>query len=435
MPHLRKIKNFDAIATSPARKYALQIAEAGLQAIDTEAALARAIRVKDGMLCINEEMCTLGAPKRIFVVTIGKCALASAAAFEKILGADLTGGIAFGITTSEAPPLRKIKVFRGSHPLPTEENVQVAKQIVKFLNDLTEEDLVIAVISGGGSTLLCLPEAGGSCIEEQLILKTLTRAGATIQEINTVRKHISAARGGHLAQYAYPAQVIGLIISDVPGNDLSMVASGPTIQDTTTLEDAERILEKYSVLRTCGLDHCGMVETPKEDKYFKKVYNFLVVSNMLALEAMRQEAERLGFNAEIRTHELSGEARDVGHKILAELKRSPKKTVLLYGGETTVTMAGHGTGGRNQELALSAAGEAALGEIVLAVASDGHDNGAYAGAIGDEAVRAHADMLRLVPDTYLIQNNTTPFFEKTGDYLLADDTGSNVSDLVVALKE
>ncbi len=179
-------------------------------------------------------------------------------------------GIVLDVQLPDQVQLKKFKYFRGTHPLPSDQNITHTKEIFKLLSDLHADDLVIFVISGGGSTLLCLPEANGTCLEERTIIETLLRSGATIQEINIIRKHLSLARGGFLAQAAYPAQIISLIISDIPGDDMSLVASGPTVKDTSTLNEADRILEKYQVLRVCGLDHCGLIETPKEDRYFEK---------------------------------------------------------------------------------------------------------------------------------------------------------------------
>lgn len=271
-------------------------------------------------------------------------------------------------------------------------------------------------------------------MKKKKIIQTLFKRGATIQEINTIRKHLSYARGGFLAKYAYPAQVISLVFSDVPGGAIEFIASGPTARDTTTVADAERILAEYSVLGDCGLKRCGLIETPKDDKYFKNVFNILIVSNDRALLAMQSKARNLGFETKICDTCLVGEARLVGEKIVSELHNAQSKTSLLYGGETTVMVKGNGRGGRNQELILSALRGVKDDEIIVSFASDGKDNGEYAGAIADKLTKEKACKFNLDMEKYLSENNATPFFERTDDLIVTGITGSNVADLIVALK-
>lgn len=426
-----KIKNFNELAISDTRKAALEIAEAGLQAIDTDKILHEVVKLNGDLLSVKGEKFPLGNVGRIFVVGIGKCAMEAATALEDIFGNRLYGGIV--IDTEVKHNLKKIKALQGTHPLPSDENVVAARAVIALLKDLKEDDLVIFAISGGGSTLLCLPETG-TCVEEAEVIETLMRAGATIQEINTVRKHLSLARGGYLAKYAYPAQVISLIFSDVPGDNLEFVASGPTLKDHTTVEEAEEILAKYDVLKTCGIEKCGLVETPKEDKYFERVKNILAVSNTIALAAMEEKAKALGFATQICTTCLSGEARDVGIGFAKNLHKAPKKTAFLYGGETTVTVRGHGRGGRNLELALSAMREIKNGELIMTIASDGLDNGPFAGAICDTITKKAINERNFDLEAALDENSEYPLFEEVGHYLMTGDTGSNVSDLVIAVK-
>ena len=273
------------------------------------------------------------------------------------------------------------------------------------------------------------------CREEASILGALTRVGATIQEINTVRKHLSFARGGYIAKHAYPARVVSLIFSDVPGDDIQFISSGPTVKDRTTIEDAESILSKYDVLNTCGIEKCGLIETPKEDKYFERVKNIIVVSNMVALRGMEAKARSLGLNPVLCTARLTGEAREAGKKIAGELHKVPSRTVLLYGGETTVTIRGRGHGGRNLELVTAALGEIQDNELIMAVASDGRDNGEFAGAICDKITKEEVRKRGIDWEEMLQDNNEYPLFEDIGHYLLTGDTGSNVADLFIALKE
>jgi len=318
--------------------------------------------------------------------------------------------------------------------LPSTENLRAAEAIVAALGGLTEKDLVIFIISGGGSTLLFFPEDPASR-EEIPIMTALINAGATIQEINIIRKHLSRARGGNLAKAAYPARVVSLIFSDVVGDELSSIASGPTVKDMTTIEDAAAVLVKYNVLQTCNLEKCGLIETPKEDNYFAKVSNILVVSNRHALEAMQTTAARLGFAAEIRGSELTGDADDVGKMIVDAIRAASPHTALLWAGETTVTVRNPaGRGGRNLELCASALRFVDDGEEVLSFASDGRDHGAFAGAICDTITRKAAIDARVDTESFRAANDTYALFEKIGNYVMTGDTGSNVSDLIIALK-
>jgi len=431
-----KIQNFDELATTDARRALLEIAEAGYEAIDTTAVLAKAMRLDGNTLFFvgptGDQAIDLAAVGKIIFVAIGKCAAEAGAYAERILGDRIAAGVAVDVKPS--PALAHIKTFCGTHPLPSDENLAAAEAIVAALGGLTEHDLVIFVISGGGSTLLFLPEDRTNR-EEIPIMTALINAGATIQEINVVRKHLSLVRGGNLAKDAYPARVVSLIFSDVVGDDLSSIASGPTVRDGTTVDDAARVLAKFDVLKTCGLQTCGLIETPKEEKYFANVSNAIVVSNRLALGAMQDAAARLGFAAEIRASDLTGEADDVGKTIADAIHAAPPRTALLWAGETTVTVRNPaGRGGRNLALCASALRFAMDGEEILSFASDGRDHGAFAGAICDTMTKRAAAGLGVDPETFRAADDTYALFEKIGNYLMTGDTGSNVSDLIVALK-
>jgi glycerate-2-kinase len=349
-----------------------------------------------------------------------------------VLGDRIVAGVLVDVKV--APPLAHIKTFCGTHPLPSDENMHAAEAIVAALAGLTERDLVIFIISGGGSTLLFLPEDPASR-EEIPIMKALIDAGATIQEINTIRKHLSYARGGNLAKDAYPARVVSLIFSDVVGDDMEFIASGPTVKDVTTMDDAAAVLAKFDIQKTCGLEKCGLIETPKEDKYFERVSNVLVVSNHGALEAMKAAAARLGFAAEIRASDLTGESDDAGKMIADAIHVAPPRTALLWAGETTVTIHNSaGRGGRNLQLCASALRFVADGEEILSFASDGRDHGAFAGAICDIITKRAAVEAGVDPEVFRAANDTYALFEKIGNYVMTGDTGSNVSDLIIALK-
>ena len=428
---MQKIKNVFDVGTTSFRKNALSVAEAGLRAIDTRRGIEKAIEWNGSDLLIK------GMPWRsdkgkIFFVGVGKCATEAAIAIEQILSDKLDSGIVLDICD---PYLfsNKIRFIGCTHPLPSSKNVSAAGEVVNFLKRVRENDLVIFVISGGGSTILCLPNSK-DCGEEKTIMKRLIAVGATISEINTVRKHLSLLRGGQLLKYSYPARSVSLIFSDVPGNDLGFVASGPTVFDETTVKDAKKILDKYEIWEDCTTLGCGLLETTKDKKYFEKATNVLAVSNMLALKAMHDEAKRLGFEARIVTDRFEGEAREIGQNIVEDINRSPHNSVLLYGGESTVTIDHVGRGGRNCELALSALRFLGNNEGVVALASDGRDNGVYAGAIADKEGKEKADDLKLDIKQYLANHDSALFFEKTGDYLMSGYTGSNVSDLIIAMK-
>jgi glycerate-2-kinase len=287
------------------------------------------------------------------------------------------------------------------------------------------------VVSGGGSALLCYPH-DMSCEAEVSIILALTVKGATIQELNTVRKHISKVKGGQLAKLMYPASVISLIFSDVPGDDLSMVASGPTVRDNTFMKDAAAILKKYDVLEVCQMPSCNLVETPKENRYFEKVQNVLAVSAKQALWAMKETAEDLGFDVKIFGENFQGIARELGIKIIAANNRHHE--CLIGAGESTVHIIGKGKGGRNQEMALAALSSVSQNQVLVCAASDGHDNTDAAGAIVDNNVLTRAKTLGLDPNQFLQNNDSYNFFEQTGDLLLTGLTEANVSDFFVCLK-
>lgn len=431
-----KITNFNELAVSDGRRALLSVAEAGFQAIDTTAVMREMIRVDGATLTVGGATggaaIDLTETDRLIFIAVGKCSVEASVAAEAILGSRITSGVV--VDVKAGPASERLTIFCGTHPLPSDENLAAAEAIKEMLGGLTDRDLVVFVISGGGSTLLFLPE-NAKDREEVPIMEALIRAGATIQEINTVRKHLSLARGGYLAQYAYPARVVSLIFSDVPANDISFIASGPTVKDATTVKDAERVLAKFDVMKTCNIEKCGLIETPKEDKYFERVTNILAVSNIRALEAMKAASEKLGFQAEILGSELTGEAADMGKIVAEAIHAAPPKTVLLWGGETTVIVHGAGQGGRNLELGASALRFVKEGEEVLSFDSDGRDHGPYAGIICDTMTGRAIAEAGLDLEAFRRNNDLYAFFGKVGHYVLTGDTGSNVSDLIIALKE
>ncbi|MBU6141558.1 DUF4147 domain-containing protein [Patescibacteria group bacterium] len=429
-----RVKNYTTLAKTALRKDALGILEAGLDAIETTKVVKDAVDFRDDQLFIQGKKVSLKGVKRVFVVGIGKCALEAGATIERILGDRLAGGIVLDV---QGRKLHRITSLVGTHPFMSETNIDVTREIINLLKDMRKDDLVLFLVSGGGSALLCQP-GNFTCQDEVTIVRCLFAAGVPIKEMNTIRKHLSYARGGWLAKYAYPARVISLIFSDVPGDDIEFIASGPTVRDTTTIADAKKLLNKYLIWKKCYLQPLSLIETPKEKKYFTKVTNQIVVSNKTALIAMKAEARRRGYRAIIKTATLAGEAKDLGPKIAKALAKERPRTVLLYGGESTVALIHKpGKGGRNQELVLAALPYLKKGHCLISFDTDGKDNTDVGGAIGDVRTVRAAESLRLDPARYLAtqENNSYFFFQKAKDFIRTGNTGANVSDILIAIKE
>lgn len=426
-----KIRNYGDLAITEARQAALQIAEAGLQAIDTEAVVRAAVVFRDQSLFVRGREFSLHRARRFFVIGVGKCALEAGRAFEAIAGDRITDGVVLDVHEGH---LQRIRAFSGTHPMPSERNVDATLEIIRLLKQTDRHDFVLFFISGGGSTLLCQPESF-TCTDERAIVECLVRGGADIYKVNTVRKHLSLARGGYLTHHAGAARGVSLIFSDVPGNNLAFVASGPTVFDETTAADARRILDEYRVFERCRMRPFPLLETPKDRAAFDSFENILFVSNELALQMMADKAQRLGLRAHVATESFSGEAREVGRAFARELARQAVGTAFLAGGESTVTLGVRpGPGGRNQEVGLSALPFLPDGACAAAIASDGRDNGPYAGVLVDRETTRRATELRLDAAAHLQTHSTQPFFEAVGDYILTGDTGSNVSDLFVGVR-
>ncbi|MDR3642552.1 MAG: DUF4147 domain-containing protein [Candidatus Doudnabacteria bacterium] len=428
MPHI--IKNFDQLAMSTLRRQALLIAEAGFFAINTKDAVRRGINYnqKNQVLEVGDKKYVLKNFRRVMCVGFGKAAFDAVSEIQEILSGFITCG--FVIDLKEGS-LGNITCRIGTHPYPTKVNIQATKELMAMLADCSSEDLVICVVSGGGSALLCSPR-DMSCEQEVEIVSALTVKGASIQELNTVRKHISTVKGGQLAKLMYPARVVSLIFSDVPGDDISMVASGPTVLDRSTIKDAAAVLKKYDVLEMCRLPSCNLAETPKDPKFFGNVQNYLLVSPGLAISAMKNAADNLGFDVKIFSDHYQGVARELAPKIIGENK---KGQCLLGAGESTVNITGKGKGGRSQEMALAALDSVADNQVLVCAASDGHDNTEAAGAIIDATIKARAEALGLNMREYLDNNDSFNFFEQVEGQLLTGPTETNVSDFFVCLRQ
>ena len=422
------MKNARALSSTPLRRDALAILEAGLKTVETSAAVRRAVRRDGDRLKIGSRAYRLSRFKNVYLVAIGKAAFDASMELEKILGKRLIDGLALDV---KGGALARVASRVGTHPYPSLQNMKATGEIMALLKHAEADDLVIAVVSGGGSAMLCWPTQL-TCKELSSLTEMLMRKGAAIQEMNTVRKHTSDIQGGQLAQLAYPARVAGLIFSDVPGDDLSTVASGPTFLDPTTKADAARVLAKYDLLKACRLPRCELKETPKEAKLFDHVANTQVVSGAQAVEAMKEEARRLGYRPRVFSAAVTGEAREVGERFARSVKPGE---ALIAAGETTVTISGKGgEGGRNQALALSALPLVHDDALVLSCATDGIDHTPAAGAIADLVTREAAKRKGLDPERSLSRHDEFPFFSAAGAHILTGVTGMNVSDVMLGLR-
>lgn len=422
------VQNFDDLATSTLRHDALTILESGLRAVETRQVIESQVQLDGGTLHVSGHEYDLNAYERVYLFGIGKCAADACSVLEEKLGERLEGGIVLDV---RGVPLKKLRSEVGTHPLPSEKNVAVTEDIAEMLDQATENDLVLTVISGGGSALMCLPN-DMACEALAEITQILIESGATIQEINIVRKHLSKIQGGWFAQRAYPAKVVSLIFSDVPGDDIATIASGPTVRDTSTRQDAKHVLNRYDVFELCTLPHCEVAETPKEMRYFKGVDNILVCTNKTALHAMSLQAKSMGYDVHMQSASVQGEARIIGGQMLTE--QIEPHSCYLFGGETTVRVHNeNGKGGRNQEVALGSLLSTKNDVVVVASASDGWDNSDVAGALADTTTLQKAQELGLDVEDYLERNMSYDFFQQTGDALKTGRLGSNVSDLYIVL--
>jgi len=443
-----KIKNWDALATSERRKTALSIVNAGLDAIDTKRVIHATVSLLktagNEILTIKDHTFDLSKFDDIYIIGFGKVVCEAVAALESILGDRIKSGVIIG--TEAAVCGGAIKSFVGSHPLPSQANVKASGEIVAMAKNLTERDLVIVIVSGGGSSLLCWPLE--ECDQGKRLYEDFLKTGATIKELNTVRKHISLLKGGGLAKMLFPATVVGLIFSDVPGHsDIfnTTVASGPTYLDKSTVTDAKNVLKKY------GLDvsQYTLNETPKDDtpdgrKYFEKVFNVPLVSNYDALTAMAGYGQKHGWTTTILSDAMYDSPETVVKKMFekaAEIKDGTQ--LILAGGEPKIEVpAEHGRGGRNEHTTLEALRhlvsvnmkqDSPEKSLFISFASDGQDNNMAAGAIADAETLTKVAAAGLNAEQYLATFDAYSFFEKTGDLIITGQTETNVSDLMLLL--
>ncbi|MBI3671625.1 DUF4147 domain-containing protein [Candidatus Azambacteria bacterium] len=417
------IKNIKELSITPERKILLEILDHGLEQTRSEIVLGAEIKRSGEILTVQKKNFDLSKYERIIITAIGKAAGDACKFLESVLEDKITKGYCIDVSDKE---LKMIEHTTGTHPYPSEKNAAFSKAVVSILSNLKNTDLVIAVISGGGSSLFCLPYET-ECEAGVEIFKELTKKGAAIEEINTVRKHLSVVKGGGLAKIAYPATIIGLLFSDVPGNDIGMIASGPTVKDKTTIKEAKNILKEYEI------NYAGeLFETPKEERYFKNVHNFLICSNKTTIIAMLKKAKELGIFAKALGRDIQMDANTTGKFLLENTKPGE---ILLAGGETTVKIKGSGKGGRNQQVALSTLEMIEDGNIVISCASDGYDYTEAAGAIADGETLKKSKKEKLDIKKYINGNDSFNFFEKTKDQIITGKTGMNVSDIFLAYKK
>ena len=390
--------------------------------------------------------------KRISLVGGGKATAPMARAMEALLGDRIRTGminVKYGFTET----LSATRIVEASHPLPDENGVKGTKAIMDFLAKAGDKDLIISLISGGGSALLCQPAKGITLKEKQTVTGMLLECGASIDEINAVRKHISAAKGGQMARAAFPATVVNLMLSDVVGDKMDVIASGPFVPDSSTFEDALGILLKYdlkdvpeSIVQRLNDGAQGLIpDTPKAgDPVFLYVSNIIVGSNMLALEAADKKAKEFGYNTIILSSLIEGETRDVARvhcAILKEISRTgkpiEKPACVISGGETTVTIRGKGLGGRNQEFCLASALEIdgiSAKMVILSGGTDGNDGPTdAAGAVVDPYTVQSGLKEGLSAVDFLNNNDAYHFFERTEDLLMTGPTNTNVMDVRLLL--
>lgn len=429
---------------------ALDLVRAALAAVEPGAAVHATVRLHGSILEVDHQRYDLSLYRHIYVIGGGKASAPMAQAIESILGDRITEGV-ISVKYGYTAPTTRIRIEQAGHPIPDERGMRATADMLALLRRAGPDDLVICLISGGGSALLVSPVPGISLTEERRLTNTLLRSGATINEINTVRKHLTQVKGGGLVREAAPATVISLILSDVLGDPLDVIASGPTVPDTSTFADAWKVLEDYDLIDDLSpairirLED-GMAgripETPKPgDPIFDRTQNVIVASNARAVRAARDEAQRRGLNTLLLSTLIQGEARVVaqvfaaiGQEIFLANNPIPRPAVIVAGGETTVTVKGQGRGGRNQEFALAAAIHLSGYDdvTIMAFATDGSDGPTdAAGAIVDGTTVRRAKALGLVPKQALADNDSYQFFQKLGDLIVTGPTNTNVDDLYV----
>ncbi|MEM2367107.1 MAG: glycerate kinase [Candidatus Bathyarchaeia archaeon] len=446
------IQNGETLLDKRARELALKSLEAAIKAVNPKSLIKSKLKLEGSILHVNGRAFNIGKFKNIYVIGGGKASGSMAEALEEVLGDKITDGLV-NVPKGNKHKTGIIRLHEASHPIPDESGVEGTRKMLEIAEKAGEEDLIICLISGGGSSLMPMPRGEITIADKRRITEELLKCGATINEINTVRKHISEFKGGWLAKKAYPATILNLILSDVLGDPLDFIASGPTVPDSTTFSDAINVLKKYglwdkapkSIRKVLTDGENGLIpETPKTgDEIFKKVFNVVLGNNRAASVAACETLKSEGLNTLMLTSLLEGEARHVG-TVLASLAREisasgnpvKKPAGMVAGGETTVTVAGKGKGGRNQEIALAASLKirGLEGVVIASLSTDGVDGPTdAAGAIADGKTMAKAEVLGLKAEEFLADNNSYGFFSQISDLIFTGPTGTNVNDVSVII--
>ncbi|MDO9339555.1 MAG: glycerate kinase [Bacteroidales bacterium] len=435
------------------RTIAEQIFLAGVESVLPERLITKEMALRDNCLVIGHLNFSLELIDNIYVIGAGKASAMMAVEVEKILGSRITEGHIV-VKYGHSSKLKYIRVTEAGHPVPDSNGFKATMAIMEIAGMAKGNDLVVCVLSGGGSALLPdFPE--GSSPEEMIKLNDLLiNSGACIKEINAVRKHLSIVKGGQLAMAVCPAILVSLILSDVPGDPLDVIASGPTAPDPTTYKQALDVLDKYDLTASVPVGILKYLkegaagkrpETPKPgDLIFEKSYNLLIGSNRLALEAAKQKASEFNINAVIIDDQLQGDTSSVAEYIVETSlkfkvdKNEMKPVCLLFGGETTVKMTGRGLGGRNQHLALLSAImlENHQGITILSAGTDGTDGPtSAAGAVVDSDTVTGALSKNIDPAKYIRDFDSYHFFKKAGGQIITGPTMTNVMDIIVVIVE
>ena len=426
--------------------------DAALEAAQPARIIRRHIKLKGEVLSVDDLKFPLRNYRRIFVIGGGKASGSMGEEVERILGRRITSGLVIVPDYLKPRPQdRRIKYHPATHPVPTRTGMQGVLSMLELVKTVSHLDLVIVLLSGGGSALMPLPAKGISLNDEARTTSLLIKSGASIQEINAVRKHLSQIKGGRLAERLYPATVLSLIISDVVGDELDAIASGPTAPDPTTYADAKSVLVKYHLWPRIPRNareviHDGVAgsipDTPKEaHRAFRSAHNLIIGTNRESCVAAASTMRKAGYRTMILSRRIVGEAREIGYllgSIASDIRENGLPFVppaaLVAGGETTVTVGGKGTGGRNEELSLAIAMKisGSKGVVATSLATDGIDGQTdSAGAIVDGRTVTRGRELGMEPDEYLKNNDSYHYFRRLKDLITTGPTGTNVNDIMI----
>ncbi|PKL49005.1 MAG: glycerate kinase [Candidatus Riflebacteria bacterium HGW-Riflebacteria-2] len=448
------VKNLRQLSGQAVNPVSRRLRAAALQAYNSAICAVAPARLMRSELSLCNHILAIGDSRfdisagRVFVIGGGKASAAMAAALEDLLGEKLAGG-SVNIPPETVGSTRLVVLNRSGHPIPDQAGVEGSRRIIELAERAGADDLVVCLVSGGGSSLMPLPGHGVSLADKQQLTFMLLRTGASIGEMNAVRKHLSGIKGGWLARRAFPARLINLILSDVIGDPLDVIASGPTVPDPTTFADAMEILQRYEIwhdspetvrkLLTDGSR--GLVEeTPKPgDAVFERVSNHVIGNNFTALAAAGESLADAGFRVEMIRDQWQGDARELARNLAARALAATRSNVpvaLVFGGEATVRVTGTGRGGRNQHAALAAVRDlAGYDNLLLAMlATDGIDGPTDAcGALVDGSTLARAHKMGMTPEAFLQNNDSYSFFNALGELMHTGYTGSNVNDIYLIL--